>query len=168
MRNTLRTVTGGTGTSPFNPGDRVIKSRQWSYVYNDYTPTQWDNGVTLHTPAIGDEILNIIFHIPEAWDGTAAAGVGTFVNTVSPFHYMNIVGSQDEENYGEGISRSEDGGPADIIGYWASSGTYGSTARILAANPIKLVISQTGDKNGGEIVSTQGAIIVEIVWSTTI
>lgn len=168
MRNMLRTVTsGGAGTSPFNLGERVIKSREWFFAYNDYDSEGWKAGVTLHTPAVGDEIMNIIVHVSEDWDTVAVAGIGTFVNSTTPLYTATLDGGVDVENYGDGLSRSGALSESDSIGYWSSQG-YGTTFKATATNPIKLVITQDGSTTGTEITSTQGSISVEIVWSTPI
>ena len=131
------------------------------------------SGVTLYTPAVGDIILDVGVVITTAFDGTTPKlDVGTFTGNTGLFDQLagaavdgTKVYADVTDNTGFGIANSH---------LWLSSavisvGTAGTAAinswqgRISAANPLKVVASQNGQKGGTAITSTHGAAQIIVV-----
>lgn len=164
MINTSGVVFDGTVT----PSPVYIK--HYSF---DYTTSGLAAGVTVHTPAVGDLILDIGVVITTAFNGTTPKlDIGTF-NGGNVGLFGEVGGAAVDgtklyadvtDNAGLGIANSH---------LWLSSAVIAANSAGIAslpswqlycsaANPILLVASQNGQKGGTAITSTAGAATVVI------
>ena len=134
-------------------------------------------GALIYTPTIGDVLMDAWFEITTGWDGTTPKGdIGTFVTaTVGLFSSQGngavTLSTPDDQSAGDGLLVAG-GGSNDPLGLAASVGYNGNgfrpQARVTIANPIRLVVTQTGAVGGGDPGSTQGAGFVGLVIVTPI
>ncbi len=139
------------------------------FTFN-YDDAGLNDGIAFYTPVIGEVLLDYGVLIDEAFDGTTPrVDMGTAVGTTyglfaNSSGYQNLSGSVDNENAGEGMLVNSQGGPFDMTGLVGSNGGgRTSLIPIIAANPIKLWVSQDGQAGGAASGGTQGILRVFIV-----
>ena len=124
-------------------------------------------GYVLFTPTVGDEILDIAVRFPTVFDGTTPfCDVGTGVTATGGL-FSAIYGRPQADNpleqyAGDGLSfPSGIGNPTNLLASLGASQSGYGTPKVTAANPIRVWVTQDGQINGADPVSTQG--VVEIV-----
>jgi hypothetical protein len=137
------------------------------------------DGVIFYTPTVDDVLLNVWFEIDTVFDGTTPqADVGTFVGTNSGLWAATIsrgfsltdIGTQDA---GTGLylacgfhNITGAGGIAELYALGGDAGENVVPGRFTATNPLKLVVSQNGQKGGAAVGGTMGAARLYIVTAT--
>jgi len=137
------------------------------------------SGVTLYTPAIGDVIYDIGVSVVAAFNGTTPkADVGTFSGGNSGLFDelagavidLTAIDAAATDNAGLSLV----GGPNWLQAAVGSAGagagaTYVPTPIIVtAANPLLLVVNQTGAKGGSAVGGTTGAGAVYVLTQTPV
>jgi len=153
-----------------------------------YTPAQLAAGVTLFTPAVGDVIVNAWPLATTLFDGTSVeADIGKFPATGSyalkgMFYWYQSHGWDLKvgpvTNEGDGLGFDIPYMPSglqipDLVTaalFYNADGTplgspsgYAPVFRSLDTDPIKVVISQDGTKDGTPIDSTVGTVVVYVI-----
>lgn len=154
--------------------------RKFPFAYNTLGIL---TGAALYTPTIGDILLDAWIEIDTAWDGTTPKGdVGTFVGVEygligggSPGIPVDMTAAEDE-GLGAGIQIQEAGvrSPFTLSSmnyHW--SGTQSlfnkyAPAKFIAANPVKVCVSQDGTTTGATPGSTQGVAVLYLVTATPV
>lgn len=140
----------------------------------EYTHAQLNAGVEIYIPSINDIIVDIAVDVTTAFNTTAKADIGTFVDTntgickasrYDDVIYLEYAGTsiggtgvkyRAGQNSNHGISNI-----AAAIGYGVDKDPHSGTFLITTAtNPIKIAISQTGLANDTPITSTTGSLTV--------
>lgn len=134
-------------------------------------------GVALYTPAVGDLILDIGIVITTAFNGTTPKiDVGTF-NGGNNGLFDELAGAPVDATKVYADVTNNAGIAAANSHLWLSSaitsvGAAGTAAinswqlRVSAANPLLVVVSQTGAKGGTATGATAGAATIVVVTST--
>jgi hypothetical protein len=132
------------------------------------------SGVPIYTPAIGDVIYDVLISVPVAFNGTTPfADVGTF-NGGNDGLFLELAGvAVDLTAADTGIADNTglSGNIYSLLGgaLWASSSPPGNgpfTIFVTAANPLLLVVSQTGAKGGTATGATAGSGAVYVLAAT--
>lgn len=132
-----------------------------------------NNGVNFYTPTVGDLLLDAWIEVTTAFNGTTPNGdIGTYVGTSSGLFAVGApipLTGADSEGAGGGllVNLGAYMNPS-LVGASASMNKRVAPARFTAANPLKLVISQTGLKGGAAIGGTAGAVNLYIVTGTPV
>lgn len=154
---------GGTGR-----GSPTV--RQFGVTFN--TPNIL-TGSQLYLPNVGDEILDISVEVDTAWNGTTPLlDVGTFLgNTAGLFkkagNALNVLNAAGQ-TAGSGILIAGAGmwSLAQLSGFLGNFSVV--PAKVVAANPLLVVVSQTGANNGLSPGATQGAATIYITTATPV
>ena len=137
-------------------------------------------GVTLFTPAVGDILLDAWIEVDTAFDGTTPlADVGTFVGTNNGLFATCAASGlpvdlsvADSETGGTGYlwnaATSFANLPLGGMAFGNSGSNRVAPGKFSAANPLKLVVSQTGAKGGTAIGGAAGAARVYVVTATPV
>jgi hypothetical protein len=128
------------------------------------------NGVTVYVPAINEVLLDGWIEIDTAWDGTSPQGdIGTGVTGVfglyDAAHQAVDMTQADVDggpgaSYGDGILQGQGFGP--IAGINAGNQRV-LPGKIVATNPIKVWVTESGQIRGTDPGSSQGAAVVMLV-----
>jgi hypothetical protein len=144
----------------------------YSYAFT-YQTAGLTTGVTLYTPAVGDLILDAGVVITTAFNGTTPEiDVGSFTGNTGLFEQLAgdaVDGSKVYADVTDNTGVAVANNPLWLSSAVISVGSAGTAAinswqaRISAANPLKFVCTQTGQKGGGAIGGTAGAATIVIV-----
>lgn len=149
------------GNGGSQPGAAIVRG-PFPFAYN--TPGLAD-GYAFYTPTIGDILLDAWVEIDTAWDGAAANGdLGTAVGASAGLLSANLaifdVTSVDSDGfYGEGVLMGS-------CRHLAGGSDRTTPARFVAANPLKVWVSQDGLAGGDAPGASQGAARIYIVTAT--
>ncbi len=187
-----KTVSGSEHRIPSAPAVRSAidagAARTGSAVTRKF-PFAWNTagiltGAALYTPTIGDMLLDAWIEVGTAWDGTTPlADVGAFVGGdhkgVFGFDQgpvdLKIVDVSNGTLVPNGLLAQGAGGtPAFPSGLMQQQSTPTAVitrlfpAKFVTADPIKVCVSQNGQNNGADPVSTHGAAILYLVTATPV
>ncbi len=133
-------------------------------------------GHTVYVPTIGDLLLDAWVEIDTAWDGTTPLfDFGTFVGATNGIYgganAPVALGSQDNDTgIGAGYLYSHTNPNNDLqtLGVPTLGVSRVAPGKFIAANPLKIVVSQDGTNVGADPGSTQGAAILYLVTCTPV
>ena len=144
----------------------------FSFAFDD---AGLEDGLEFSTPTVGDIILDVFVVVDIAFDGTTpkldyGTGVGTNTGLLNAFTGISFASGADDERGGTGllIGGSSTNSPTSLA---ASGGYYGighPEGIVTAANPLKVWVSQDGQKGGAAAGSTAGAARLYIVTATPV
>lgn len=178
-------VGGGSSGGSVSVGAPVI--RAFPFAFDDPGLT---DGVEVYTPAIGDLLIDAWVEVDTAWNGTTptfdvgslAANYGWFQTlsnvgvSLAQASNFDTFGSGDSQLKGQsGASASAGAGAAlswewmrRTLGFDATLATIQSMkpAVFVTADPVKIVVSQTGAAGGADPGATQGAGVLYLVTVT--
>lgn len=170
---TINDQSGQTRISGYiNPGVQFVRSFAATFATNGLTA-----GVVVYTPAIGDVIYDIGIAIPTAFDGTTPkADVGTF-NGGNNGLFDVLAGATVDLTAADAAVTTNAGLSNATATTWLSAaigsvGAAGGAAylpgvlTVTAANPLLLVVSQSGAKGDTATGASAGALTVYIVTSS--
>ncbi len=159
------------------PSGGVVVRGPYSFTFA--TP-DLENGVVIYTPTVGDLLLDAWIEVTTAFDGTAPfADIGTFVGaTKGLWGQINNDMAFDLRTQSDGTIAGA--GVLILAGAFGSQGEQSLSvggiaianseplvpARFTAANPLKLVVSQTGQQGGTPIGGAAGAANVYLITAT--
>lgn len=131
-------------------------------------------GAVMYTPTVDDILMNAWIEVDEAWDGdTPFATLGTFVETTAYLSGRADLTQADSELFGKGVLVSYfEGGPPlgnlSLVGDSAYGQYRTAPSKFVAANPLRIVITQDGSAIGADPGSTQGSGILYLVVATPV
>lgn len=130
-------------------------------------------GVAVYVPTVNDVLLDLWIEIDTAFDGTTPkADVSQYTGSAIPFGLFSNFASPIDLNAADSIDRG--GGPVtaasatalSLVQSGAQVGNRQAPARFVSADPILLVVSQDGQKDGTPIDSAAGAARLYLVTAT--
>lgn len=167
----LKWAAAGGGSTP---GAAIVRG-PYSFAFD--TPNI-ENGVTVYTPTVGDILIDAWLEVTTAFNGTTPkADIGTFDGTGNNGIIRQegttawSLADADVQIYGTGyLAAAQTGGHQSVpLSYFNfDGGNRVVPGRFVAANPILLVVSQTGIKGGTAIGGTTGAGRIYLVTATPV
>jgi len=169
MVDLIRRKRGDEAWETVAAGYSVVRG-PFSFAFDD---AGLEDGLTFYTPTVGDILLEVFVSVDTSFDGMnpfvdVGTGVGTAYGLFSQFEGVPSLLSVDEESAGTGIQIGMTGNSSSLL----ASGGYDGSGRpegiITAANPLKVWVSQNGQKGGAAIGGTTGAARLYIVTATPV
>lgn len=155
------------GSGGSQPGVLVVRG-PFAFAYNTAGLAA---GVAFYTPTIGDILHDVWVEIDTAWNGTTPkCDVGTFVGRTSGlFSFAGGVidmTAADGDHGGTGLLVGTGAAPNGEAAGSGFAGIRGVPALVVAANPLKVAVSEDGTAGGTDPGASQGAGKTYVVTST--
>ena len=161
-------VNGQNGVVTVGAGSANVEVLGFSFSYSLSGLTA---GVAFYTPTVGDILLDAWFEIDTAWNGTTPLGdIGQFLSGNSqgffgawgepPTDMTSADGATNTDTllWGQ-VSGVGSGGSSDLAKSITAE-ARGTPAKFTTTDPLKVVVSQTGQTGGASPASSAGSAVI--------